>query len=267
MARREDGSAGDADYGTIGANYARYRQPEPRIAEQIHYALGRAKTVLNVGAGAVSYEPTDREVTAVEPSATMRAQRPATLPPAIDAMAEALPFPDQFFDASMAIFSVHQWSDLYLGLTEMRRVTRGPVVIVSCDPVALDRFWLHRYAPEVTDVEARRYPRIEYIRASLGGDVEIRPVLIPLNCRDGFNEAYYGRPEMLLEHGARLACSGWSFVPPAAVARFVLTLGADLASGAWDRDFGDLRRKPNFEGPLRLIIARPFLGVRRKSRA
>jgi SAM-dependent methyltransferase len=264
MARREDGSAGDADYGAIGNNYARYRQAEPRIMEQILFALGKAETVLNVGAGAGSYEPTDRQVTAVEPSAAMRAQRPATLTRAIAGIAEALPFPDQSFDASMATFSVHQWSDLHAGLAEMRRVTRGPVVILSCDPTALERFWLHQYAPEVTEIEARRYPRIEEIKAALGGEVEARPVSIPLNCRDGFNEAYYGRPEMLLEHGARLACSGWSFVPAAAVARFVLTLGGDLASGAWDRDFGDLRRKPNFEGPLRLVIGRPLhQGARR----
>ncbi len=258
MARQEDGSAGDADYGAIGNNYARFRQPEPHIAEQILLALGKAETVLNVGAGAGSYEPTDRQVTAVEPSATMRAQRPAALSPAIDATAEALPFPDQSFDASLATFSVHQWSDLRAGLAEMRRVTRGPVVILSCDPALLDRFWLHRYAPEVTAVEARRYPRVEEIRAGLGGEVEIRPVAIPLNCRDGFNEAYYGRPEMLLQHEARLACSGWSFVPPEAVARFILTLGGDLASGAWDRDYGHLRTQPIFEGPLRLIIGRPW---------
>jgi SAM-dependent methyltransferase len=257
MARQEDGSAGDADYGSIGTDYARYRQAEPRIAAQILDALGAAETVLNVGAGAGSYEPTDRQVTAVEPSATMRAQRPASLPRAIDGTAEALPFPDRHFDASMATFSVHQWSDLGAGLAEMRRVTRGPVVILSCDPAALDRFWLHRYAPAVTTVEARRYPPIEAIRHGLGGSVEVRPVAIPLACRDGFNEAYYGRPEMLLEAGARLACSGWSFVPPEAVERFVATLGADLASGAWDRDYGYLRQQPEFEGPLRLIIGRP----------
>ena len=257
MARREDGSAGDADYGTIGNNYARYRQAEPRIAAQILDALGPAETVLNVGAGAGSYEPTERQVTAVEPSATMRAQRPASLPRAIDGTAEALLFPDRSFDASMATFSVHQWSDLRAGLAEMRRVTRGPVVILSCDPMALDRYWLHRYAPEVTAVEARRYPPIESIREGLGGSVEVRTVAIPLACRDGFNEAYYGRPEMLLEEGARLACSGWSFVPPDAVARFVATLDADLASGAWDRDYGHLRQRAEFEGPLRLVIGRP----------
>jgi hypothetical protein len=114
--RSADGSAGDADYGKIGAGYATYRQPDSRIAARIHAALGPARTVLNVGAGAGSYEPIDRAVIAVDPSASMRAQRPSHLPPAVDATAEQLPFPDRQFDASMATFTVHQWSDLRTGL-------------------------------------------------------------------------------------------------------------------------------------------------------
>src|SRR6185369_11403445 len=121
--------AGDADYRCIGLGYAEYRRPDPSIAARIESALGSATRVLNVGAGAGSYEPRHREVTAVEPSATMRAQRPSDLPTAIDARAEALPFPDKSFDASMATFTVHQWLDLEAGLSEMRRVTNGPVVI------------------------------------------------------------------------------------------------------------------------------------------
>src|SRR4051812_41804637 len=129
--RHADGSAGDANYGTIGHGYARFRQPDPRIAAYVHAALGAARTVLNVGAGAGSYEPTDRLVTPVEPSAVMRAQRPAHLPPAINAVAEHLPFAAGTFEASMATVTVHQWSDLAAGLAEMRRVTRGPVVILT----------------------------------------------------------------------------------------------------------------------------------------
>src|SRR5207248_7262152 len=117
-----------------GTCYRDYRQPEPEIARVVHDALGAAATVLNVGAGTGSYEPTDREVTAVEPSASMRAQRPATHPAAVDAVAEKLPFSDGFFDAAMAIQTVHQWADLARGLAEVRRVTRGPVVVLACDP-------------------------------------------------------------------------------------------------------------------------------------
>jgi hypothetical protein len=255
-----DGSAGDADYGQIGARYSTYRQPDRRIAARIVKAIGDARTILNVGAGAGSYEPADRQVTAVEPSASMRAQRPPHLPTAIDATAEKLPFPDHHFDASMATFTVHQWADLKVGLAEMRRVTRGPVMVLSCDPAALNRFWLHDYAPEVTAVEAARYPAIADIVAGLGPDATVLQVPIPLDCRDGFNEAYYGRPERLLDEGARLACSGWSFVEPSVVARFVKNLGRDLADGTWDKRFGHLRSKSEFDGPLRLIISQVAAG-------
>lgn len=145
--RHDDGSAGDANYGRIGDGYAQYRRPDARIAAMIGRALANARTVLNVGAGADSYEPVDRRVTAVEPSASMRAQRPPSLPVAIDAVAEHLPFEDNSFDASMATFTVHQWPNLKAGLAEMRRVTRDLLLILTCDPDELDRFWLHHYAP------------------------------------------------------------------------------------------------------------------------
>lgn len=255
MARHDDGSAGDANYGRIGAGYVNYRQPEPQIAALIRRALGDAKTVLNVGAGAGSYEPHGLAVTAVEPSASMRGQRPAHLPVAVDAQAEHLPFADGSFDASMATFTVHQWADLRAGLREMRRVTRGPVVVLSCAPDELDRFWLQDYAPEAIEVEARRYPRIADIAFHLGGRVEVWPVPIPLACSDGFGEAYYGRPERLLDPGARQACSAWSFVSAEVVERFVNTLRRDLDSGEWDRRHGHLRRQPSFEGSLKLVVA------------
>ncbi|WP_342361993.1 class I SAM-dependent methyltransferase [Terrarubrum flagellatum] len=255
-ARREDGSAGDANYGVIGATYSRFRQPDERIAAVIHRALGDARTVLNVGAGAGSYEPVDREVTPVEPSASMRAQRPPHLAPAIDAVAEKLPFADKSFDAAMATFTVHQWPDLGAGLHEMRRVTRGPVVVMSCAPDEVSRFWLNDYAPEALATEARRYPPLRAIAEELGGEIEIISVPIPLDCADGFNEAYYGRPEMLLNPAARLACSAWSFVSDEATQRFETTLRNDLASGAWDRKYGHLRAQSKFGGSLKLVISR-----------
>ena len=255
--RHSDGSAGDANYGSIGVNYTRYRQPDPHIARFLRDAIGGAKSLLNVGAGAGSYEPTDLEVTAVEPSASMRAQRPPRLVQAIDATAESLPFADRSFDASMATFTVHQWQNLAAGLAQMRRLTRGPVLILSCDPTALDLFWLAKYAPEPIAVEARRYPPIDAIAAGLGGKVRVLPVPIPLDCTDGFGEAYYGRPERLLEPGARLANSAWSFVAPEVGNRFVADLSRDLDSGAWDRTYGHLRTQPFFEGSLRLIVGEP----------
>jgi SAM-dependent methyltransferase len=255
--RHQDGSAGDANYGVIGTNYARYRQPDPFIANFILQALGDASTVLNVGAGAGSYEPRDRAITAIEPSASMRAQRPVDLPTAIDATAEKLPFPDKAFDASMATFTVHQWSDLKAGLAEMRRVTKGPVLILSCDPNELQKSWLYDYAPEMIAVEASRYPALQTLSQFLDGSVDIVSVPIPLQCTDGFGEGYYGRPERLLEPGARLANSAWSFVDRSIGDRFVVELGRDLADGTWDRRFGHLRTQPFFDGSLRLIIGRP----------
>ena len=161
---------------------------------------------------------------------------------AIDGVAESLPFPDGHFDAAMTTFSVHQWSRLDDGLREMRRVTRGPVIVLSCDPDLVQRFWLNDYAPDVLAAEARRYPALEHMRAVLGGVSEIMPVPIPLMCRDGFNEAYYGRPERLLDPAARLACSAWSFVSEETASGYVEHLRRDLASGAWDRKYGHLRR-------------------------
>ena len=255
MIRAGDGSAGDADYGAIGTSYAHFRRPDSRIAARISQALGPARTVLNVGAGAGSYEPADRRVTPVEPSASMRAQRPAGLAAAVDATAEDLPFADASFDAAMTTFSVHQWHDLGAGLREIRRVTRGPVVILTGDPARLRRFWLTGYAPEVVDTEARRYPPAGTLAAGLGGRVATSVVPVPLDCTDGFNEAYYGRPEMLLDPAARRSCSAWSFVEPGVADRFARDLGRDLADGTWDRRYGCLRTQPLFEGSLILVTS------------
>ncbi|MBR7827498.1 class I SAM-dependent methyltransferase [Actinospica sp. MGRD01-02] len=257
MGRTQDGSAGDADYGRIGTGYAGYRRPEPRIAAVIEQALAGAKTLVNVGAGTGSYESQAFEVTAVEPSATMRAQRPAHLSPAIDAVAEALPFPDDAFDAAMTTYSVHQWSDLKAGLREMRRVARGPVVVVGGDPDRVRDYWLAEYAPEMMEIEARRYPTIGEIAETLGGIVEVTQIPIPFDCTDGFIEAYYGRPEALLDPEARKACSAWSLVDEQRAARYVEALSEAIESGAWDARHGHLRTQPSFDGSLVLIKATP----------
>lgn len=255
--RKPDGSAGDADYGVIGGNYSTFRRPEPRVAALIEQALSGARTVLNVGAGTGSYESTAFAVTAVEPSASMRAQRPARLPPAIDAVAEHLPFDDNSFDAAMTTFSVHQWSDVKAGLLEMRRVTSGPIAVLTCDPDRVREFWLYQYAPLVLETEARRYPAIREITSALGGHVGVETVPIPADCADGFNEAYYARPEMLLNPAARQACSAWSFVDAELRDQYARHLERDLASGAWDQRYGHLRPQPRLLGSLVLIRALP----------
>ena len=255
--RTTDGSAGDADYGRIGSSYSDFRRPDARIAAVIEQALAGSRTVLNVGAGAGSYESRAFETTAVEPSASMRAQRPAHLPPAIDAVAEALPFPDDSFDAAMTTFSVHQWSDLKAGLHEMRRVTRGPVLVLTCDPDLVRDFWLYEYAPLVLDTEARRYPAIKEITATLGGTAEVTPIPIPADCTDGFNEAYYARPERLLDPAARQACSAWSFVDAPLAEEYTRRLREAIESGAWDERHGRLREQPHLNGSLVMVQALP----------
>lgn len=245
---------GDADYGRIGAGYARRRRTDPRIAARVHAALGGARTVLNVGAGAGSYEPLDRHVLAVEPSAEMRAQRPPQLAPAIDAVAEALPLDDDAVDASMAMVTVHQWPDAVAGLREMRRVTCGPVLVLSFDPAELGRLWLMDYAPELQQVEAGRFPSIDTLTAALGPGTEVVPVPIPIDCVDGFTEAFYARPEELLDPEVRRSQSAWSFLEPGVEDRIVRALAADLASGAWDRRYGEHRALPEFHGAVRLVV-------------
>jgi SAM-dependent methyltransferase len=257
MSRFDDGSAGDADYGHIGRGYATIRRPDPRIEAMVWEALGDARTVVNVGAGAGSYEPYDREVTAIEPSASMRAERPVTRTPAIDATADHIPFPDGHFDAAMASVTIHQWPDLEKGLGEMRRVSSGPVVILTFDPVVPEEWWQPVYVPELFEVEARRMPSMERIAAALGGDVEVRVVPVPADCTDGFGQAFFARPERTLEPEIRRAMSAWSFVEPTVVERYVRELTADLASGVWDERWGRFRGLDTFDVGMRLVVATP----------
>jgi SAM-dependent methyltransferase len=249
--------AGDFDYEAGGQGYASVRRPDPRIAARIHSALGAAPTVVNVGAGAGSYEPVDRAVTAVEPSAAMRAQRPPGSSPAIDAIAEDLPFADDSFDAAMASVTIHQWTDWRQGLRELRRVTRGPIVILAFDSAALDQFWLADYVPELITAEKLRDPKIEFIAATLGGEVTVTPVPIPIDCVDGFTEAFYARPEAFLDPAVRRAQSVWGFISPESAAAGIERLRGDLESGEWDRRFGHLRTQPEFIGALRLVVSVP----------
>jgi SAM-dependent methyltransferase len=257
MTRFEDGSAGDADYGSIGRGYAAIRRPDPRIERQLWDALGDARSVINVGAGAGSYEPRDRIVAAVEPSASMRAERPADRVPAIDGTADHLPFNADSFDAAMASVTVHQWPDLERGLGELRRVARGPVAILTFDPVVPESWWQPVYVPELYAVEARRMPAIDRIATALGGDVEVQTVMVPADCIDGFGQAFFARPEDTLRPEIRRAMSAWTFLEPGVVERYEEELGADLASGAWDERWGRFRTLDSFDVGMRLVIGRP----------
>src|SRR5580693_4933724 len=242
-------------YDTIGATYTVTRRTEPRIAAQIWAALGDARTVLNVGAGTGSYEPPDRDVTAVEPSALMRAQRHAGAAPCVAAAAESLPFEDQSFDAAMAIATVHHWQDPIAGLREMRRVARRVVVFThdTSDTGWRRRFWLTRdYLPEVADLLVGR-PSLTGLASAIGARTE--PVLIPWDCADGFFEAYWRRPEAYLDDQVRRGVSLWARVGPEPEQRAVRSLRDDLVSGRWAERNRDLVALDAAELGLRLLVA------------
>ena len=247
--------AGDFDDDRFGQQYSTIRRPDPRIADLVRQALGNATSVINVGAGAGSYVPVDIEVTPVERSAVMRSQRPTDLAPAIDAVAENLRFPDDTFDAGLASVTIHQWRDLCGGLSEIRRVTRGPVIILTFDPDSLRQFWLAEYAPELMAHESRRMPPIDLILELLGGQAAFQDIPLPADCADGFAEALFGRPEAFLDEAVRRSQSAWSFVDPHVAERSVEALRSALADGTWDDKHGALRTATDYPGSLRLISA------------
>jgi SAM-dependent methyltransferase len=245
------------DYDRCAPAYTLGRRADPRIAARVHTALGGSRTVLNVGAGTGSYEPEDRHVLAIEPSAGMRARRPAHLTPAIDACAEALPLDDDTVAAAMALITLHHWADPAAGLRELRRVARGPVVVLTFDIDVLAGYWMiNDYLPEALADDRRRFPTIDAITSILGG-AHVEPVPIPADCLDGFFEAYYARPEAYLDPTLRAAQSVWPRLPEGVERRALAALAADLASGVWDTRHGHLRAQPTYEGGLRLIVAWP----------
>jgi SAM-dependent methyltransferase len=244
------------DYEKQGLTYARQRVPDSRIAARIDAALGDARTVVNVGAGAGGYEPPDRWVLAIEPSATMRAQRPPDAAPAIDARAESLPLYDDSVDAAMASLTVHHWDPPAAGLAELRRVSRGPVVIFTFELTAMPE-WQWEYLREGRELEGRRFPTIDAIATALGGQVRVERIATPADCTDGFIEAFWNRPEALLDPAVRSAQSSWSLLTPNAVERIVGRLANDLESGVWDAAYGHLREASEYDGSLRLVISEP----------
>ncbi len=245
---------GRVDYERHGRTYRSHRRADPRIAASIHAALGDARTVLNVGAGTGSYEPADRWVLAVEPSATMRAGRAPGSAPVIDARAEALPLDDDAVDAAMACVTIHHWEPPAAGLAELRRVARGPVVVFTFDLDHLPAWQLDVLAEGIA-IERPRFPSVPDVARALGGDVRVERIPTPADCADGFFEAFWNRPEALLDPAVRACQSMWALLPPGVEDRIVAGLRADLASGAWEREHGHLRSRAQFDGALRLVIS------------
>lgn len=237
-------------YDTIGTDYARLRRPDPRIAAQIHAALGDAATILNVGAGAGSYEPSDRSVTAVEPSSRMIAQRPPGSAPVVQASAEDLPFPDNSFDVAMAVLSVHHWTDKRRGLSELRRVARGPVVLLTFDPER-EYFWLADYIPALVDLDRGQMPTLGQLADWLGR-VDIAPVPIPHDCTDGFLCAHWRRPEAYLDPKVRAGMS--SFAKLGDITPALQRLADDIETGEWARRNAALLDLDTCDCGYRLVV-------------
>jgi SAM-dependent methyltransferase len=240
-------------YDRIGAHYATTRTTDARIANAIRAALGDARSVLNVGAGAGAYEPDDLEVLAIEPSAAMIAQRPAGAAPVLQASAEELPLPDRSFDAALAVNTVHHWADLRAGLRELRRVTRKRIVIFFRDRARGEPFWLEDYLPELAQPE-----RVAQLTQTIERElhpVTALPVALPNDCADGLFSAYWARPELYLDAAVRSNISQFALRPESEVADGLARLQADLESGAWDQRYGHLRSLRERDFGHRLFVA------------
>jgi SAM-dependent methyltransferase len=245
----------DPLYDSIGRTYTATRATEPRIAARVWAALGDARTVVNVGAGTGSYEPPDRDVTAVEPSAVMRTQRPAGAAPAVAGSAEALPFADGAFDAAMAVLTLHHWSDWRAGCAELRRVARDRVVVLSWDPTYVDRMWLGpEYFPGMGEENVVGFPSLAEQAAALEAGIEVVPV--PWDCRDGFFSAFWRRPEAYLDPAVRAGISTLAKRRPEELAEGLARLREDLGSGAWADRHADLLALDELDLGYRLLVSR-----------
>ena len=239
-------------YDAIGHSYSTRRQPDPRLAARLDALIGSNGTVLNVGAGTGSYEPVQSGVVAVEPSAVMLGQRSRSAAPAVRAVAEALPFPDQAFDVVLAILTVHHWNDQRRGLEECARAAQNRVVILTWDPDA-EGFWLVRdYFPEILAIDRQIFPSMQLLSANLG-PIDVQPLPIPRDCVDGFLGAYWQRPEAYLDAEVRAGISAFSRL--ASTGPQLERLERDLASGNWERRNAELRHRTELDVGYRLVVA------------
>ncbi|RCW44658.1 ubiquinone/menaquinone biosynthesis C-methylase UbiE [Halopolyspora algeriensis] len=243
----------DVVYDRIGVGYTRGRRPDPRWQAALDEVLGEAGTIVNVGAGTGSYEPAGRYVLAVEPSATMIAQRPSGAAPALCGHAEELPIADGQFDVAMALVTLHHWQNWAKGLRELQRVARR-VVVLHFDPVVHSGFWLVTdYLPELADVW-RDVPRPQEVAAALGPATSIRELPVPRDCVDGFLPAYWRRPEAYLDPGVRRSMSGLQLLDSDVLARGVAALRSDLNDGTWQRRNAALLDEDQLDVGWRLIF-------------
>ncbi|MFO0873827.1 MAG: class I SAM-dependent methyltransferase [Phycisphaerales bacterium] len=242
-------------YDNIGRGYATFRRPDGRIASAIDAALGDAASVVNIGAGAGSYEPSGRTVLAVEPSDVMIRQRPAGAAPCVRGSAEALPLETASVDAAMAILSAHHWTNLERGLGEMARVARKRAVLLTWVPDAAP-FWLTEdYFPEIAVHDRAIFPSANVLAAMVErtiGPVRMRAVPIPHDCTDGLLCAYWRRPESYLSAERRSAMSSFARINAEAG---LTRLRADLESGCWAERNGALLALDALDVGYRIVCA------------
>ena len=242
-------------YDRIGLSYSEVRHADPRFEAAIRSALGDTQSVLNIGAGAGSYEPNDREVIAVEPSPVMIAQRPADAAPAIQATAESLPLEDKSVDATMGVFTMQHWDDVDRGLAEVLRVTRERIVLLTLDLDVTAEMWLCRdYLPEIVEHDRETFPTIAHLQDVIPS-LQADTVLVPADCTDGFCIALWSRPEAHLDPAVRRASSIWHLLPPPVVDSGLDRLRRDLKTGEWDRRYGQLRTQAALDVGVRLVKA------------
>jgi SAM-dependent methyltransferase len=248
-----------ARYDEIGCDYATTRREDPWLRDRVMSALGDSGTIVNVGAGTGSYEPGDRYVIAIEPSDVMAAQRPAELVPAIRGSAAPLMLRDNSVDAAMAILTIHHWDDqLESGVGELRRVARGPVVILTVDAdVSADMWLLRDYLPEAAALDCATFPAIACLVEWLGGTVEVQTILTARDTPDWTLASFWAHPERVLDKTARNATSGFARMDAAVVERVVADVGRDLRNRTWDQRYGHLRHLDELDVGMRLVVARP----------
>jgi SAM-dependent methyltransferase len=246
-----------SEYDQIGATYASTRRPDPHIERQIEEALGDARSVVNVGAGLGAYEPRARDVVAVEPSLVMLAQRATDAARCVQARAEALPFPDDSFDAALAVLTMHHWSDWRAGVAELRRVARERIVVLTFDPAYISEYWLVRdYLPQIAVQDEARFPPLPVVAEALGG-AEVLPVPIAHDCQDGFLCAWWRRPLAYLEEGVRANVSSLATLDPAVLAEALGHLERDVADGSWAERNAALLAHDDADFGYRLLVSSP----------
>ena len=241
-------------YDTIGRNYTAHRRPDPRWEAAVSAQVGDAGRVLNVGAGTGSYEPTGRDVVAVEPSTVMVSQRPAGAAPAVRVSASALPVRSGWADIVLAILTVHHWEDWAGGLAELCRVAPRRVVL-GIDFERHAEFWLLReYLPEVRAHTLQCRPSADVIADAIGA-TECVELPVSRDLRDGVLGAHWSRPEAYLDPTVRANNSGTALADPGSVARGIAALEADLASGAWHDRHADLLERESIDLGYRLVVS------------